>query len=344
VFCPPAVPDPEDCGKLTLQAEVKVMDNPGNVLVIFDRSGSMREEWNAMPKWQTAGTALVNALQPLRDKLTIGAVLFPSPPDECDPAAGRCNQDQARADSDRACGVHPISAVDQIDFKPGAAALDELETGNAGAPKYEPQERGGTPTTEAIAQADTALRGMALTGTTAVVLITDGEPNCEWNQADSTAKVADWASSLGVKTYVIGLPGAADGGGPAVLTALAQAGQTVDYVTPTDATSLQTKLADIVSQTVTKGFKSCEIELDPAAKVPDKLHLLVTEQGQEQDVPHRFAGQTADAWTISKDGKSVLLAGNLCENVKAGTYDQITFVFGCVTVPPLPPPPAPKPI
>jgi hypothetical protein len=61
--------------------------------------------------------------------------------------------------------------------------------------------------------------------------------------------------------------------------------------------------------------------------------------GQDQDVPHMFPGKPDPAWTISSDGKTVELLGDLCDNVMAGTYESIGFVFGCVTLPPLEPPP-----
>jgi hypothetical protein len=327
---------------LTLKAQVKKVENPGNVLLVFDRSGSMNQDWNGMTKWQAAGTAMVNALMPLQDKLTIGAVLFPSPNamQMCDPADAACMPRMGRGGG-QSCNVNPITAPDQVIFQPGAKAITELQTGSAGSPKYQPVQGGGTPTSEGLLQAEAALKAATLKGTTAAVIITDGEPNCSWDQTQSTTTIMNWLSSMKIKTYVVGLPGAGSGSGPAVLTALAQAGGTTDYITPTDSMALQTKLAQIVSETVTMGFDSCTISLDPPAQVPDKLHLIIKSKGQDQDVPHMFAGQTDMAWTISSDGKTVELLGDLCKNVKAGTYDALSFVFGCVTLPPLPPPPPP---
>jgi hypothetical protein len=326
-FCAPPAPDPMDCGTLTLQGSVKMVENPGNVLLVFDRSGSMEDDWNGMVKWQAAGTAMINALMPLQDKLTIGAVLFPSP----QTGGGGGNQN---------CSVNPITAADQVTFKPGAQALAELKTGGVGGvPKYQPAQGGRTPTSEAILVADAALRAATLKGTTAAVIITDGEPNCMWDQQQSTTTIMSWLSTLKIKTYVVGIPGSNTGNGPAVLNALAQAGGTMTYLTPTDSMALQTKIADIVSTTVTKGFDSCSIQLDPAAKVPDKLHLVIKSMGQDQDVPHMFPGKPDPAWTVSSDGKTVELLGDLCQNVMAGTYESIGFVFGCVTLPPLDPPP-----
>jgi hypothetical protein len=236
------------------------------------------------------------------------------------------------------CNVNPISAADQVDFKAGAMAISELMTGGPGnGPKYAPVMAGATPTAEGVKMADMALSGATLTGTTSVVLITDGEPNCMWDQAGTIAILDGWLKK-NILTYVIGLPGATGGNGAAVLTALAQAGGTMDYITPTDTAALQMKLNQIVSQTVSVGFDSCTIHLKPAAMVPDKLQLVVTDKGVEQDVPHMFPGQSKPAWTITKDGTTVELLDPLCTDVKNGRFSQIRFTFGCMDLPPLPTP------
>ena len=97
----------------------------------------------------------------------------------------------------------------------------------------------------------------------------------------------------------------------------------------------------IVTSTVTKGIDSCEIELNPAAEVPDKLHLVATEMGVEHDVPRDLSDTSS--WKISKDGSKVTLEGGLCDAAMAGRYESITFQFGCVELPPLVPPPDPPP-
>lgn len=56
------------------------MLKPGNVLVVFDRSGSMDGDWGGIPKYIAAGNALTAALAPLKDNLTVGGVFSASPP------------------------------------------------------------------------------------------------------------------------------------------------------------------------------------------------------------------------------------------------------------------------
>jgi hypothetical protein len=323
VFCPPMDPDGTECGELRLEGEVSKV--PGNVLLVFDRSFSMDMDWNGMLRWQAAGTAMVDSLTPLAADLTIGMVGFPSP----DPNAFGLN-----------CTVLGIDSPDQIAFKPGAEAIAELMTGGAmGAPKYDAMRpndvspsAGATPTSEAIAMADQALNAATLAGATAVVLVTDGEPNCMWDEATTTATIGRWLSEKNIKTYVVGLPGVG-GSGPTILEALATAGGTAPYLTPTNSMELATKMAEIISSTV--GFNSCTITLDPKADQVDKLQMVVEEptvMGQQQ-VP-RDLGNGA-GWSITGDGLTVELLGQVCEDAKSGRFTALTFQYGCIELPPI---------
>src|SRR4051812_3978989 len=55
-FCQPKGPD-GDCGSERVDTDLKQVQKPGNVLVIYDRSGSMDADWNGTPKYQAAGNA-----------------------------------------------------------------------------------------------------------------------------------------------------------------------------------------------------------------------------------------------------------------------------------------------
>jgi hypothetical protein len=332
-FCAPTNPD-QGCGTITLASTVKKTTNPGNVLLIWDRSLSMNEDWNGKPRWQAAGDAVINALTPIQDLLTIGAVLFPSPPPACaDLTDLNCLLNSATM----ACGVTPISSADQLPFEPGPQAIMDLQTKSNGMPLYMPV--GLTPTAEAVSMGDMALAGANLTGTTVAVIITDGEPNCMWNQNTTVSTITNWLSQKQIKTYVVGLAAANMGNGPMVLTALSDAGGTSPYLTPADPMALQMKLADVVSQTISSGFDTCSIDLAPPTSSPDKLQLVVTEPsmpGMEEAVPHDL-GSGAGGWTISADGSHVDLSGGLCDSAKAGHFDTLTFKFGCKDIPPIPP-------
>jgi hypothetical protein len=326
VFCPPTTPDGTDCGSLRLESDVTVTTTPGNLLIVFDQSGSMNDDWGATTKADAAIKALAGALAPLQDSLTVGALFFPTfacvpffPP----PEGG---------------AVAPIESPDQISFRAGPEFITAWNErwallGNRG-------NGIGTPLNEAMDRAAAAIQNasMTLTGATAVVVFTDGEPNCFSDAALSgtptmleTAWAAQWLGS-GIKTYVVGLPGA---DAAPVLNDIAVSGGTTSYITPDDPAVLEAKLAEVVQSTVTSGFNSCVLALNPVADLPDKLHIVVEEPAVpgKQDVP-RDLGNGA-GWSISSDGATVELLGQLCDDAKAGRFTAVTFEYGCVELPPL---------
>jgi hypothetical protein len=339
-FCAPTNPDPSDCGSLTLEAEVEVIERPGNVLLVFDRSGSMAQQWNGEPRWEAAGAAIENALMPLASIVTVGSVFFPSadpnaPPTCVDPTGIACVFVPWLVVPGGTCGVNPISAADQINFVTGPDFLSAFSGAANTAPLYAPVPGGLTPLKEGLQQAQTALASGTLTGLTSVVVITDGDPNCEWDAGTSRQIVSDWQAA-GISTHVIGLPGLS-GEGEAVLNDLAAAGGTGMYITPSDSAALEQKLRQIAMETVQSGFESCEITINPPAEVPDKLHLVVTENGVDLDVARDLSVDAS--WSITADGGLVTLEGRLCDDATAGRFQRLRFEFGCVELPPLEPPP-----
>ena len=135
-----------------------------------------------------------------------------------------------------------------------------------------------------------------------------------------------------IKTYVVGLPGVG-GIGPQVLDALAVPPDAAPYLTPTNSMELATKMAEIISSTV--GFNSCTITLNPKADQVEKLQMVVEEpavMGQQQ-VP-RDLGNGA-GWSITPDGLTVELLGQVCEDAKSGRFTALTFQYGCIELPPI---------
>ena len=327
MFCKPTEPDPDNCGTLRLESDVEVTVTPGNVLIVFDQSGSMGDGWpgTGTSKLQAAQTALVSALTPLQDNLSAGAIFFPSfacipvlPP----PPGG---------------AVAPLGAPEQIDFMPGPAFLQAWNTKWA-TPSISLGI--GTPLQEAFDRADIAIQNTPFTGQLAVVVFTDGQPTCLPDPnltmiptALETDRATAWLGN-NIKTYVVGLPGA---NGVAILDQIAQAGGTNSYIVPDDPATLEAELRTIVEETVKRGFDSCSINLTPAADVPDELLLIVEESGVDgvQQVPRDLG------WSLSGDGAHVEITGTLCDDVMTGRFSSITFEYACPEAPPppvLPPP------
>jgi hypothetical protein len=331
-FCGPLGPDPDNCGTLRLEQDVKVTRHPGNLLIVFDQSLSMNDMWNATTKVAAAQDAVSKSISALQDSLTVGAIFFPTT---------ACLGGVDVSGLGLGPAVDPIESMNQISFRPGAQFLDAwnmhwMTVGGALGI--------GTPMQEAFDRADVALQGAMLTGQVAVVVFTDGAPNCMPDPMATMIptmpepdRAASWLMSKMVRTYVVGLPGA---DGVQLLNDVAMRGGTMQYIVPDDPAQLEQKLREVVSETVKTGFDSCMISLKPAADPVDKLLMIVEEGGKRQRVEHMLGPNAG--WTISADGVNVELTGTLCDDAKSGRFASITFEYGCKDVPPPPPLPGPS--
>jgi hypothetical protein len=323
------------CGSVDVNAEVKVTETvleiPGNVLFVFDQSGSMDEDWDGTPKWQVANESVVAVFTPLQDTLSAGAVFFPTFTDQpaCDLVSGDLVACLALLAS--LCpNVAPMGSAPQVPIQAGASFLTAWNAHwTAGR-----QDSMGTPTEKALLEAEAAL-ATPLPGATAVVIVTDGQPTCGSNETAIVARLLE----NDIKTYVVGLPG---GAGATVLDSIAIAGGTAPagctsdcYLTPTDVTELQESLAGIVETTVTTEtvttVDSCSFTLSPPGNAdPENVHLIVTlaSSGEKFEVPRA----PDNGWTLSDDNLAATLEGATCEAAKQGDFSSFSFQYGCVEV------------
>lgn len=185
------------------------------LLVIFDKSGSMAAPWDLRDKWQAASDAMIAGMAPYLDNLTIGAILFPKP-DECQ--------------------VAPFDAAEQIGFVSGRQFVSEwVESACLNQPN------GGTPMELAFNVADGAIRQASELGLLEerfrVLLVTDGEPNCESVPERLPMMAERWRAELGVETWVIGLPGSEQAA--ALLDSIAASGGTEKHTPAADPCEFQ---------------------------------------------------------------------------------------------------------
>jgi hypothetical protein len=167
---------------------------------------------------------------------------------------------------------------------------------------------------------------------TAVMLFTDGAPNCLPDAMTQgiptqleTAHAAGWLAGMpSIKTYVVGLPGAMDA---PILNDIAVAGGTMSYITPDDPAVLEAKLNEIVLSTVKMGFDSCVLTLDPPAEVVDKLQIVVNDAMAGPAYIPKDLGD-GSGWSITPDGSTVELLGQVCEDAKSGRFTSVKFEYG----------------
>lgn len=325
--------DRGNCGDtLTLNSSMKQTTLPGTLLVLFDQSHSLQESWKTTTKLEAAKQALVDAITPLQDSLTVGAIFLPYPGLNNKPS-------DSCLESPTISVVQPIDGAGNIPFQPAAEFLAELDAhwSMTGVGKGY-----GSPLNEAFDRASAALDSALpkAAGKVAVFAFTDGMPSCTPNPAATmiptkpeAERAADWLAE-GVSTYVIGLPGS---DGVQYLNAIAVAGGTHAYVTPDDPAMLTDQLRMLVEQQVSTGFDSCSLDLTPRAPMPDQVQLIVEEQGMagvQEQVPHDLG--VAGGWTIDADGANVKLFGAVCDAARSGKFARLTFEFGCVDVPTIP--------
>jgi Mg-chelatase subunit ChlD len=154
------------------------------ILFIFDKSGSMTTPWDHRNKWAVARDAMVDSVDKYKHYLSAGAIFFPT---------------------DINCAVAPIISMGQIDYGDGEHFLGRWE---ALMNMYGPD--GQTPLNKAFHKADQAIdracgRGI-LQRPFKVVLLTDGEPNCDYDYEKLLSYPKKWIEQ-GIETHVIGLPG-----------------------------------------------------------------------------------------------------------------------------------------
>jgi hypothetical protein len=350
-FCKPTTPDPTNCGTLTLGQEIEVKKIPGNLLLVFDQSVSMSEPWgvSGQTKLGAAQAAIRNAIMSLQDSLTVGALFFPTYacagggigggpgglPGGGLPGGGLPGGGPGGVlNGLGGMSVEPIEGMGQIPFQPAPQFLpvwdDHWVLAGVGTGI-------GTPMQEAFDRANEAIGAAQLTGDMAVVAVTDGAPNC-FPGGDTTDlevnRAAKWLADRGIKTYVVGLPGAQ---GVQLLNDVAAQGGTTEYILPDDPKQLEDRLRTLISETSKTVFDSCSIKLTPAADPADQLLMVVKEATDDtlHQVPHMLTPTAG--WTISPDGVQVEIVGDLCADAMNGRFTSIQFQYPCKEGEPIPP-------
>jgi hypothetical protein len=272
---------PASCGgELFTAAPVEA-----NFLIVLDRSCSMEE---ALPggsnKWDTATAALKSVTAAQQATVHFGLSMFPG--------NGQCNPGG---------NVVPVGAA-QAD--PIAQALPQTAMGS------------GTPI------------GAALTGALAVaelkdpqranfvLLLTDGEENCQGNPEESVKQLF----AAGIRTYAVGFGDAVNVGN---LNRMAVAGGTArlggtKYYQADDVATLQAALGGIAA-----GATRCDFKLAQAPADLSKLFVAIN-GGLVPEDPARLAG-----WAYTPATQRLTLYGPACDLVVQNPGAKVQVVYGC---------------
>lgn len=281
------------------------------VMLVLDRSGSMSSAFGAGTRWSTLTSALEATLPATNEALAMGLTLFPAA------GAGECRA--------------PVAP----ELSPATGQVSALLSALRSTALV-----GGTPTADAL---DVAASGFSLTRPRAMVLATDGLPNC--NASLSTASCAcpsgtscsssqrciDDARTLerlsahaddGIPTWVIGIGD--DVTGSALLDAMALAGGRPAsgahrYVSALSAAELQGAFSQLGDELSACVFTS--------PSVPD-ANGSITVMLDGVFVPQDASGTTGWAWSSVERGELVL-RGAWCTKAIAASNPVVRVSVTC---------------
>jgi hypothetical protein len=339
------------CGEDPVDADI----NPVNILIVMDKSKSMKEEiTSGVTRWEGMKTALQTALTATQADVDFGISVFPYDPN----ATGDAGTSDACVMPTDSAPLVPITAGATDDASTIITALD------AQSPN------GGTPTATALTLAldyFTNGAGAALDGGKYVLLATDGGPNCNASHdpctidtctsnidgqtcpsADgsccaggvvdiclddvaATAAVQD-LSDAGIGTFVVGMQ--VDPKYAAALDSMAEAGGFANATSPKYVSIADTSAVDDLATTIqniaVQLVKSCELQLqrNPKPGGEDLLNVAI-----DGTVIKQTAKGDADGWYLNQDTDpyTVVIQGSTCTDLETNGAEQVQILFGCPT-------------
>jgi len=248
---------------------------PVDVLLVFDCSLSM------VPTWNDFKTAVMKTISTTQD-IHWGLKLYPTPG-----LLALCN----------------VSEGVEVAISTNSTSAIETEL-----TKTVPN--GFTPTGRAIQTATTYLRTIADQNKRAILLATDGEPNCD-SDVPTTVKAIGAAKDAGFPVYVVGV-----GNSVGNLDNFAQAGGTTKYY-PAPSTQDLANALDSIS----KAVASCTFALTSTPQDINNIAVYLDKNLVPQD--------NSNGWSLDAGSLSVTLHGGYCAKISSGEASTVQILFGC---------------
>lgn len=333
---------PSTCSRTALP--LSVAENPPNLYFVLDRSGSMSESMpgGTTPKYEAVQRAAVELVRGLGSHVSVGAAIFPAAGGVCD--AGEEVFATARGDATPAAGAPDGPTTSGFDAATKVVTL------------------GYTPTAATLQHLLPTLS--ALHGRTAVILATDGGPNCNAQAGcdasgcisniqqvpgctgsvnccaasvgadaqrmcldrDATLAAVRALSNAGIATYVIGIPGSDPF--TELLGDLAKAGGTARATGPAYyAVGDLPQLHQALDQ-IGGDLMTCEFALDRAPADPPAVKVFLDDE-------EIGLGDT-DGWTWTSS-TTFRLVGPACDAYVKGRATRVEAFEWCDDGKPLTP-------
>jgi len=288
----------DQCGAQELKANLVAP----SLLVVLDRSCSMKDLVGGKKKFEIAVAALKALTTKYAGKIRFGLTLFP------DITGDKCLQDAIPI---------PVAAATE-------AKLQQLLTAALNpADPYYPDGPCVTNIDTALVQAATEPSLKDVSRARFVLLITDGkQASCSAGGGDAgSLKVIQQLKPQQVSTFVVGFGSEVDG---AQLNLFADAGgmpsgdPVSHYYKAEDQATLDAALAKIVKQAF-----GCVFKLQSAPPTLDKLYVFFDGKDVAQDKTH------ASGWDYDAAQNQVTFYGQACKDLSDGKVADLDIVYGC---------------
>jgi hypothetical protein len=289
-------------------------------MLVLDKSGSMMSKWDhdadestaEITRWNSVYNVTQTILGGFAQTLDFGAVLFPAlDADLGDNYAHACDMSEAPE-----VAIAPDNGVAILDAIPGPLA----------------QVDGGTPARTAILNASADLAAQATLVPKAIILVTDGAPNCsEGSEGYDKVKVYDDGvvdavvstyAGAGIPTYVVGIDiYSGPHNAPAVdpydaITDIALAGGVPKagdekFYNVTNEVELGSAL-DTISD-----YVECTFSIEAVPDVPEWVEVTI----EGESIPY-VEDCEQDGWTWSGP-QAIILCGDACLGEAMVTVEQV---------------------
>ncbi len=296
-----AAPPSAECAKSTA-APTPI---PVELVFMFDKSGSMGD--NA--KWTSCKQGLNSFFaDPASKGVEASLQFFPGGGDQC-------------AQSDYSTPAVAMRTLpDSTNF---SAAMNAVSPG------------GATPTLPAVQGSLQYAQKVALQhpgSSTAIVLVTDGDPNGCNSTVQSVSAAAANAKKAGIPVFVIGI------GNVASLDAIALAGGTTKATIVSNNNAAQTAVDFQKALNAIRGATlSCEYEIPvlPDGATIDQVNVVYTPSGGSTATLNydAFCTGAQPGWhydDVTKPTK-IILCKSTCDTIQKDATGKVDLVFGCAT-------------
>jgi hypothetical protein len=286
------------CGTQELQVSAVSSD----LLVVLDRSCSMKKTIGEKTKFEIAVAALATLLAGSGGKIHFGLSLFP------DITGDKCTQDEVQ--------VPIASGTEGKIQKLLTAALAPADQLYPDGPCVTNIDTAMQQAAEELARADKSRGRYAL-------LITDGkQAGCDLAGGDAgTTKIITQLRQQGIQTFVVGFGAEVD---PAQLNVFADAGgkpnadPALRFYKAEDQASLEAALAKIGGQAF-----GCVLKLQQVPADLSKVYVYFDDREIPEDATRK------DGWVYDPAQQTLQFFGAACAALEGGKVADLDIVYGC---------------